>query len=165
MPKTAAQNLTTGCTPSPTCGGGGARPPVAARTVPNFSGTWQLDTAKSDPPGGDSGEDGYGAAWPKMIIRQTASEITVENGEPAPKAVNLVFKLDGTDSVNREYKEVRSGGPTTSWVMWDGGKPYLWTYQWYLHLRDDMSLTDGGLSIVRSGDTSTRKLFYAKSAS
>jgi hypothetical protein len=168
MPKTAPRNLTEGCTPSATCGGGGTR--RATGTIPappNYSGTWVLDTARSEPAGGDSPETGYGSAWPKMRITQTASEITIENGEPSPAGLRLSFKLDGTESVNREYKEQRSGGPTTSWVIWDGGKPFLWTYQWYLHVRDEMTLTDGGkgLSIVRAGDTSTRRLHYTRSAS
>ncbi len=168
MPKAAPRDVITGCSPSPTCGGAppSARPAAVAQgSKPDLSGTWLLDSAKSDPAGGDSGERGYGSAWPKMIVKQTATEITVENGEPAPRGIKLVFKQDGSESVNTEYKEVRSGGPTKSHLVWEGGKLYLWTYQWYLHLRDEMSLTGGGLSIVRAGDTSTRKLVYTKSAS
>ena len=86
--------------------------PFAARaqSKADFSGTWTLDTAKSDPPpqrGGGGGGGGRGPAGP-LEIKQTATEIAIG---PA------TYKLDGSESINEGR-----GGQATSKARWDGAK-------------------------------------------
>ena len=59
-----------------------------AQAKPDFSGTWTLDTAKSDPApqGRGGGGGGRGPAGP-VTIKQTATEITI--------GMNT-YKLDGS---------------------------------------------------------------------
>jgi len=85
--------------------------PFAARaqTKADFSGTWTLDAAKSDPPpqGRGGGGGGRGPAGP-LEIKQTAAEITIG---PA------TYKLDGSESINEGR-----GGQAKSKAHWDGAK-------------------------------------------
>ena len=84
--------------------------PFAARaqTKADFSGTWTLDAAKSDPPPqGRGGGGGRGPAGP-LEIKQTAAEITIG---PA------TYKLDGSESINEGR-----GGQAKSKAHWDGAK-------------------------------------------
>lgn len=61
-----------------------------AQAKPDFSGTWTLDTAKSDQMGGGGGGRGMGGP---MTIKQTATELAVTRGENT-----TTYKLDGTES-------------------------------------------------------------------
>ena len=86
--------------------------PFAARaqSKADFSGTWTLDTAKSDPPpqrGGGGGGGGRGPAGP-LEIKQTAAEITIGAA---------TYKLDGSESINEGR-----GGQAKSKAHWDGAK-------------------------------------------
>src|SRR5665647_936168 len=74
-----------------------------AQAKPDFSGKWLLDTAKSDPMGGRGGGGAVPAtpATPApMTVKQTATDLTQEvvRGE---NTMTTVFKLDGTESVNK----------------------------------------------------------------
>lgn len=84
-----------------------------AQAKPDFSGTWVLDEAKSDPMGGPGG--GRGPAGP-MTITQTADEFVTETtrGEMVMKQT---VKLDGTETVNQM-------GPmqAKTKAQWDGRK-------------------------------------------
>src|SRR5438128_12205966 len=75
--------------------------PTHAQGKPDFSGTWTLDTAKSDPPpqgrGGGGGGGGGGAT---QTIKQSATELSVTTeGRGGPQT--MVYKLDGSESTNQ----------------------------------------------------------------
>ena len=94
--------------------------PFAARaqSKPDFSGTWTLDTAKSDPaPQGRGGRGGGGGAA-SLTIKQTASELAISSeGRQGPQT--LTYKLDGSESTNQVMG--RGGAtPVKSTVKWDG---------------------------------------------
>jgi hypothetical protein len=84
-----------------------------AQTKPDFSGTWTLDTTKSDAPMGRGGRGG--AAGP-IAITQDANTLTQKRGEQT-----LTYKLDGSESSN----EVTGRGGTStvrSKAKFDGAK-------------------------------------------
>ena len=70
--------------------------PFAAHAQPkaDFSGTWTLDTAKSDPPPQGRGGGGGGGGG-TQTIKQTANELSIASeGRGGPQT--LVYKLDGS---------------------------------------------------------------------
>ncbi len=88
-----------------------------AQSKPDFSGTWTLDTAKSDPaPQGRGGGGGGGAAT--LTIKQTGTELSVmSEGRQGPQT--LTYKLDGSESTNQMMG--RGGAtPVKSTAKWDG---------------------------------------------
>jgi len=86
-----------------------------AQTHPDFSGTWTIDSAKSDPlPPSATGRAGRGAtAIPsnQLVIRQTANDISL-----ARSARDLTYHFDGTETFHFDAGEVRST------VAWEGDK-------------------------------------------
>jgi hypothetical protein len=90
--------------------------PFAARAQgkPDFSGTWTLDTAKSDP--APSGRGGGGAA--SLTIKQTGTELSIQTeGRQGPQT--MTYKLDGSESKNEQMG--RGGAQTiVSKAKWDG---------------------------------------------
>jgi len=86
-----------------------------AQAKPDFSGTWTLDTAKSDPaPQGRGG--GGGAA--SVTIKQTGAELAVTSeGRQGPQT--MTYKLDGSESTNQVMG--RGGAQSVkSTAKWDG---------------------------------------------
>lgn len=79
-----------------------------AQAKPNFSGTWTLDAAKSDPApaGRGGGGGGRGGGGGPQVITQTATDITIGMA---------TYKLDGTE-VTIEGR----GGPQKAKAMWEG---------------------------------------------
>src|SRR2546427_927612 len=70
---------------------------VRAQAKPDFSGTWTLDTAKSDP--APQGRGGGGGAGP-VTIKQTGAELAVTSeGRQGPQT--MTYKLDGSESSNQ----------------------------------------------------------------
>ena len=86
---------------------------AAAQTHPDFSGTWTVDAAKSDPIPPAPSARGRAAAVPanQLIIRQTADDVSIARG---PR--NLTYHFDGTETFHFDAGEVRST------VAWDGDK-------------------------------------------
>lgn len=87
---------------------------AAAQTHPDFSGTWTIDAAKSDPlpPAAPARGRGATAAPPnQLIITQTAADVSMARG---PR--NLTYHFDGTETFHFDAGEVRST------VAWDGDK-------------------------------------------
>ncbi|HEY2905036.1 MAG TPA: hypothetical protein VGJ29_03990 [Vicinamibacterales bacterium] len=79
-----------------------------AQMKTDFSGTWTLDAAKSDAPGGRGGRGPQGP----VTVKQTASEITIGQA---------TYKLDGSESVNQ--LQGRGGMvEAKSKAHWDGAK-------------------------------------------
>ena len=91
--------------------------PARAQTKADFSGTWTLDTAKSDPPPQGRGGGGGGGGG-TQTIKQTANELSITSeGRGGPQT--LVYKLDGSESTNQVMG--RGGAQTVkSTAKWDG---------------------------------------------
>src|SRR5207247_4084319 len=87
---------------------------VRAQTKPDFSGTWTLDTAKSDPPPQGRGGGGAGS----VTIKQTGAELAVTSeGRQGPQT--MTYKLDGSESTNQVMG--RGGAQAVkSTAKWDG---------------------------------------------
>ena len=90
---------------------------ASAQPRPDFSGTWTLDTDKSDPvrgPGG--GPTGGGQVGPVTLrITQTATELTIERSA-GDRTMKAVYKLDGSETVNQGPR----GGEQRSRSRWEG---------------------------------------------
>ncbi len=84
--------------------------PTAAQDKPDFSGTWKLDRARSDPrfdiPDLQIPDDPE-----TVIIQQTATEITIDEG-----AGKETFRLDGSESPGRGPM----GAPVVTRTVWNG---------------------------------------------
>jgi hypothetical protein len=89
--------------------------PARAQTKPDFSGTWTMDAAKSDPaPQGRGGGGGGGT----VTIKQTPTELAITSeGRQGPQT--LTYKLDGSPSTNTMMGR---GGPSEvkSTAKWEG---------------------------------------------
>jgi hypothetical protein len=92
-----------------------------AQAKPDFSGSWTLDPAKSEPAGGGGGGGragggggggGRGPAGP-VVIKQTAADITI--------GMNT-YKLDGTPTEMQTR-----GGTAKASAKWDGAKLVITT--------------------------------------
>jgi hypothetical protein len=101
---------------------------TSAQAKPDFSGTWVMDAAKSDPPqqmgggggggmgggrggmGGGRGGMGGGVAGP-VVISQSEAELKIQRGDQT-----FVYKLDGSESTNPGM----GGAQTSSRTRWDG---------------------------------------------
>jgi hypothetical protein len=87
-----------------------------AQSKPDFSGTWTLDTAKSDPAPQGRGGGGMGAG--SVTIKQTGTELAITSeGRQGPQT--MTYKLDGSESSNEVMG--RGGAQTVkSKAKWDG---------------------------------------------
>ena len=87
-----------------------------AQGKPDFSGTWTLDAAKSDPAPAGRGGGGGGAA--NLTIKQNATDLSVQSeGRQGPQT--MTYKLDGSESKNEQMG--RGGAQTiVSKAKWDG---------------------------------------------
>jgi hypothetical protein len=140
----------------------------------DFSGTWSFDEAKSDPAGGPAGGGGGGRGGGRMgpptrlVIKQTAGEVTIEQTLPNG-AQTVTYKLDGSESVNK-----LAMGESKAKASWDGanlviaGKQSISTPQgdFEIDMKDVYTLASGVLTISTTrvtprGET-TRKLVYNK---
>ena len=141
-----------------------------AQGHPDFSGTWTMDTAKSDPPlqgrGGGGGGGGRGGGAASVTITQTPTTLTVLQGPQT-----LQYKLDGSASTN---EMAGRGGPTTavSKARWDGTKLIIETTReiqgFSLTTKEVRSLAADGKEMTVESSTSTpqgdlnRKVVYSK---
>jgi len=85
---------------------------VYAQSGPDFSGTWVLDTAKSDLGMNNPAAKQMPMHKVSLILRQTASQLTIERstGDTA------VYNLDGSESIN----SLPSGSQATTLMKWAG---------------------------------------------
>jgi hypothetical protein len=129
----------------------------------DFSGTWNVDTAKSDPaPQGGGG----GGATTKLVITQTAVDMTVivTTGRGEAKTT---YKLDGT-----EMKEKVAMGESRAKVSWDGASLVVNRVQnvttpqgaFEITSKETYSLSGGHLTLVTArnspmGNTSRKTVF------
>jgi hypothetical protein len=160
-----------------------------AQAKADLSGTWTFDEAKSDPaparggggggggapgggaPGGGGGGGGRGMGGgpaSKLVIKQTAGDLTVES-TMANGAQSAVYKLDGSDSVNKTGM-----GEATTKATWEGnnlvltGKQKVTTPQGEMEIatKEVYSVSGNVLTITTTRTTQrgeqTRKLVYNK---
>lgn len=146
--------------------------PFSAYAQPkaDFSGTWTLDTAKSDPPPqGRGGGGGGGGAT--QTIKQSANELSITSeGRGGPQT--LVYKLDGSESTNQVMG--RGGAQTVkSTAKWDGSSLVIETTRDFqgtpITTKEVRRLDNGGKEMHVESTTQTpngemkRKIVYTKS--
>ena len=146
--------------------------PARAQSKPDFSGTWTLDTAKSDPPPqGRGGRGGGGGGGGTLTIKQAANELSVTSeGRGGPQT--LVYKLDGSESTNQVMG--RGGAQSVkSTAKWDGASLVIETTRDLqgtpITTKEVRRLDNGGKEMVFESSTQTpngelkRKMVYTKS--
>jgi hypothetical protein len=141
---------------------------TSAQGRPDFSGTWKFAT--SEPPN-YPGSAGWGVPSPTVVVKQSATELTIESGQFGAPTMRVVYKLDGSDTIWEAPSTTQSGSTAAvKWrtkARWEGGKLILYTWNTALNqMRDIMSLTGGALTIVRAteqpGPSTNATLNYTK---
>lgn len=144
--------------------------PARAQSKPDFSGTWTLDTAKSDPPPqGRGGGGGMGGGT--LTIKQTGTELAVTSeGRQGPQT--MTYKLDGSPSSNEVMG--RGGAQTVkSTAKWEGSSLVIETTRdvngMSITTKEVRTLGAGGKEMTIESATQTpqgemkRKTVYTKS--
>jgi len=136
-----------------------------AQSKPDFSGTWTMDAAKSDPAPQGRGGGGGGS----QTIKQTATELSVQTeGRQGPQT--MVYKLDGSASTN---KVMGRGGEqeVKSTAKWDGSSLVIETtrdFNGTSITTKEMRKMDGASMVVETSVNTPqgeqkRKVVYNKS--
>ena len=138
-----------------------------AQKKPDFSGTWTVDTDKSDPPpaggpGGGGGGRGPGMMGP-LTIKQTADSLSIESQGRQGNPQSRIYKLDGSE------QEITFGQMTAkAKARWDGDKIVIETTR---NGRDGTPFTtsvtyslnaDGTLTADNKTPMGSRKVVYKK---
>jgi hypothetical protein len=156
-----------------------------AQAKPDFSGSWTMDAAKSDPaparggggaPGGGApgagggggrggGRGGGGGVPMAMTIKQTPTTLTIESAGFQGATQTLTYKLDGTESVNTmgqgeaKSKAVWNGSTLTITTTRDLGGNTITTKDVYT--MDGANLVRTNTNTTPAGEM-TRKVVYTK---
>jgi hypothetical protein len=85
---------------------------VYAGAPPDFSGTWEMDAARSE-----SAHSGAPSEPVTLVIKQNASEMSIETRQGG-RSETLVYKLDGSES----QKPAEDNGPFQWRARWEGTK-------------------------------------------
>ena len=85
--------------------------PGSAQTRPDFSGTWVMDSTRSE-----AAHQAEPIAPATVIISQTPTLLTIETRRGAVSQA-VVYKLDGSQHVSAV-----GGGTATGRLQWDGGR-------------------------------------------
>jgi hypothetical protein len=144
--------------------------PAAARAQakPDLSGTWSLSA--TNPPN-YPGSAGWGVPSPTVVVKQSASEISIQSGQYGVQPMTVVCKLDGTDTIWDAPSTTQSGSTAVvKWrtkARWDGNKLLLFTWNTALNqMRDIVSVSNGTLTVVRGteqpGPSTNATLTYTK---
>jgi hypothetical protein len=132
-----------------------------AQAKPDFSGTWVLDTAKSDQMGGGPGGGRGGPAGP-MTIKQTATDLTTET-KRGENTITQTYKLDGTETtVSRGQMQGKAtakldGGKLVVKTTMEGPNGAMETTATYSLSADGKELT-----VVTASARGERKAVYTK---
>lgn len=144
---------------------------MAFAQKPDFSGTWTLDPAASGmgaPGGGAPGGGGRmgGMNAGPMVVKQAGDTLTIERTMGENK-VTTTYKLDGTESVNKQTMGQMGEVEIKSVAKWDGSKLSIsekrpgrdgaiqeTTQTW--------SIDAGNLVIERTGGRGPSKQIYKK---
>ena len=138
-----------------------------AQAKPDFSGTWKFAASS---PANYPGSAGWGIPSPTVVVRQSATEVTIESGQFGGQ-MTVVYALDGSDKIWEAPSTTQSGSTAVvKWrtkARWDGNKLILFTWNTALNqLRDVLSVSGGGLTIVRAteqpGPSTNATLTYSK---
>jgi hypothetical protein len=96
-----------------------------AQKKPDFSGTWTVDTEKSDPapaPGGGGGRGPGGGMMSPITIKQTADSLSIESTGRGGTPQTRTYQLDGSEH------EITFGQMTAkAKARWDGDKVVIET--------------------------------------
>src|SRR5262245_3714361 len=140
-----------------------------AQARPSFSGTWQVRS--TDPPNYNGGPGGWGAPKQTIVVQQNAATLTIV-GPGIGDGVNLVYKLDGTDTISEAEGASSTGVKAmVKWrtrARWEGNRLILYTWNTALNQeRDVLSLTGNTLTITRDTESPppnppTATLVYTK---
>jgi hypothetical protein len=140
-----------------------------AQGKPDFSGTWTMDAAKSDP--APQGRGGGGGGGGSVTIKQTATELAITSeGRGGPQT--MTYKLDGSESTNQVMG--RGGAQEVkSKAKWDGSSLVIDTTReiqgMSITQHDVRKLDAGGKEMTVETTTQTpqgemkRKVVYTKS--
>ena len=98
---------------------------VALAQKPDFSGTWTPD-APAAAPGAGGGGGGRGMGGGPMTVKQDATTLTIEQTRGENKIVTS-YKLDGTETVNKQAGRGGAEVEVKATAKWDGNKLVLST--------------------------------------
>ncbi len=139
---------------------------VAFAQKPDFSGTWTPD-APAAAPGGGGGGGGRGMGGGPMTVKQDATTLTIEQTRGENKIVTS-YKLDGTETVNKQAGRGGAEVEVKASAKWDGNKLVLSTTRpgrenAPMTTSQTWSLEGGNLVIERAGQDGTAiKTTYKK---
>jgi hypothetical protein len=123
---------------------------------PDFSGTWTPEAAAMAPAGGGGGGGGGRGGGGPMTVKQTATELSVEN-QGRNGAVSRTYKLDGSET------DVQMGQATAKVsAKWDGSKLVITTKTDQGEQTQTWSLDGGKLTIARTGGRGPSSTTYTK---
>jgi len=146
----------------------GVSPVASAQAKPDLSGTWTL--SGTTPPN-YPGSAGWGVPSPTVVVKQSASEISIQSGQYGAQPMTVVYKLDGTDTIWEAPSTTQSGSTAVvKWrtkARWDGNKLLLFTWNTALNqMRDIVSVNNGTMTVVRGteqpGPSTNATLTYSK---
>ena len=141
---------------------------ASAQAKPDLSGTWTL--SGTTPPN-YPGSAGWGVPSPTVVVKQSASEISIQSGQYGAQPMTVVYKLDGTDTIWEAPSTTQSGSTAiVKWrtkARWDGNKLLLFTWNTALNqMRDIVSVSNGTMTVVRGteqpGPSTNATLTYSK---
>jgi hypothetical protein len=135
-----------------------------AQKKPDFSGTWTVDTEKSDPaPGPGGGRGPAGGMMGPLTIKQTADSVSIDSQGRGGTPQTRTYKLDGRET------EIAFGQMIAkAKARWDGDKIVIETTR---NGRDGTPFTtsatyslnaDGTLTAENKTPMGTRKVVYKK---
>ena len=143
-------------------------PAAWAQAKPDLSGTWKL--SGTTPPN-YPGSAGWGVPSPTVVVKQNASEISIQSGQYGAQPMTVVYKLDGGDTIWEAPSMTQSGSTAVvKWrtkARWDGNKLLLFTWNTALNqMRDIVSVSNGTMTVVRGteqpGPSTNATLTYSK---
>jgi len=143
---------------------------VAFAQKPDFSGTWTPDTSAMTPPatgttGGGARGGGRGMAGP-MTVKIDGDTLTIERTRGENKVVST-YKLDGTESINKQTMGQMGEVEIKSVAKWDGDKLTITSQQpgregAVQEVTETWSLEGGNLVVERTGGRGAGKMVYKK---
>jgi hypothetical protein len=138
----------------------------------DFSGTWTLDPEASGAPAGGGGGGGRGGrggilGMGPTVVKQSATELTVEvTGQDGTKSTRT-YKLDGTESKNSIMGRGGQAMEAVSTAKWDGPKLTIVTKQQFndqaFETTEAWSLAGTVLTVESTNARGTQKRVYKKS--
>jgi len=138
--------------------------------TPDFSGTWTLDPAASGATGtGGGARPGGGRMGGPMTVKQTADTLSIERQGRGGATMTLTYKLDGSESVNKQTMGQMGEVELTSVAKLDGNKLTITTKRPgqdgnIMETSETWTMADGMLTIESTGGRGPSKRVYKKGA-